>query len=195
VSINIVFVIGTFIPLIVTFLPDTNESFVVFAVLGRNEKAKNYFPGEDPNIGINEKVEWNLYLHNDMSESQYIIIAVKIANSTISPPSAKSCIASPALKIYQIREFIFVNETKIIPFSWNIVNVSSIEEFRKLEKVSINDEIIEVNAKSRNGYNFRIIFELWIFDKELEEFQFDWRNGSERRCVWTQVWFNSTTIN
>jgi len=49
------------------------------------------------------------------------------------------------------------------------------------------------DVKATFEYNFRLIFELWVFDQKSGKFVFGWTSGQELRCAWNQVWFNATT--
>jgi uncharacterized membrane protein len=188
-------IIGVYTPLVMKYIPNRNEPFMALAILGKDGMAKNYYPENNSDLEKNEKLIWNIFLYNHMGKSQYISLKVKITNSTTSPPNSTICEPSHAPTTYEILRVIQDNETLVSPLSWMIKNSSKKDEFVKLEKISFNNEIVEVDAVSKKGYNFRIIVELWIYNKESKEFQFGWKYGEETRCAWNQIWFNSTSPN
>ena len=58
----------------------------------------------------------------------------------------------------------------------------------------MNGDLVQTSVFAEDGYNFRIILELWFYDEGLNEFQFGWGYGDELRCAWNQIWFNSTIL-
>lgn len=188
----ILLVLGAFTPVITSLLPDRSEPFMALAILGREGMAEDYYPGDGANIAPSQPVNWHLYLYNHMGEARYVSVKIKLSNSTIEPPNSTSCTPCPAPAAYQIRRVLLDNETWISPLSWEIINTSIIDEYVKIEHVSFNGDVIRVDAASENGNNFRVILELWVYDEELEELRFGWRQGDGLRCAWNQIWFNST---
>jgi len=192
VSVCMVLILAAFTPVVMSYLPERNEPFMALAVLGEEGMAEKYYPDDDPNIEPEEDVEWQLYLYNHMGEAQYVSVKVKVSNSTTEPPNSTSCTPSPAPVAYNIRRVLLDNETWITPFTWMIENTSTIDEAVEIEAVSFNEDVVMVDALSEHGYNFRIIFELWVYNPESDGFQFGWSYGEEQRCAWNQIWFNST---
>jgi hypothetical protein len=86
------------------------------------------------------------------------------------------------------------DETWIYPLSWSILNINETEDYFQIQKFYINDIYFETNIITLNGMNYRIIFELWIFDENTNKFLFGWKNKNEYDCVWNQIWFNVTSI-
>jgi uncharacterized membrane protein len=195
ISVILVLVIVINIPLVMKYIPNSNESFMSLAILGEKVMAENYYPENNPNIELNNNVDWNLYLYNHMDKSKYILVNVKITNSSILSPNSTTCAPSPASSVYQIRRILLDNETLITPFSWRINNISNTGKSVKINTFSLNRDTINTDVMAINGYNFRIIFELWVYNKEVKEFQFGWKYGEETNCAWTQIWFNSTSPN
>jgi hypothetical protein len=50
------------------------------------------------------------------------------------------------------------------------------------------------DSSASNGYNFRLIFELWTWNTDSANFQFGWFAPVEIRVAWLQLWFNATSV-
>jgi hypothetical protein len=191
VSVCMVLVLAACAPVAMAYLPRRGEPFMALAVLGEEGMAEHYYPGDDPDIDVGEKVSWTIYLYNHMGEAQYVAIRVKLLNSTMSAPNSSSCSPSPAAIVYEIRRVLLDNETWLYPFSWSIEDLS-VGELRQIERLSVNDDLIRTNVFAEEGYNFRFVLELWVYEGDLEDFRFGWSSGDESHCAWNQIWFNST---
>jgi len=178
----------------VAVTPRPKEQFFQIYVLGEARKAERYYPNNNPNIPIGQVVKWYLGTTNFMGSVQYIVIKVKLGNSTIKAPDDVNYIPSPAPALLQFKRVLMNNETWEFPFTWIVREIS-------VSGNAVNPTLLEINSiEVRNsqvgalkGYNFRIIFELWTFDQENESFIFGWRTGAERRVAWLQIWFNATS--
>jgi len=59
--------------------------------------------------------------------------------------------------------------------------------------LDVNGTAVDMLAPtSQGGRNFRIIIELWVYNSEMDAFEFGWITGTERHAVWLQIWFNAT---
>jgi uncharacterized membrane protein len=190
IVIYIVLIIITLFPVILTYFPDRNQNFVTMAILGDKGMAENYYPKNDPNIEIHEEVNWQLYISNKKKDTIFISIKIKISNSTVELPKSTSCIPNPATSIYEIQRIIEGNETWIKPITWKLEKFSITDNIIKLEGIKINDKVIDLNTVSKKGYNFRLIFELWLYDLKNNNFHFVSKDGDMEQCVWNQIWFN-----
>ena len=56
-----------------------------------------------------------------------------------------------------------------------------------ISKIEINDYLLDVDINIKDNYA-KIIFELWIFDVETNDFQFIVTDGESSRCIWNQIW-------
>jgi len=192
VSVCLILIFAACAPVIMTLAPIREESFMALAVLGEEGMAESYYPDDDPEIEVGEDVHWILYLNNHMGEAQYVSVKVKLLNSTMSAPNSTSCSQSPASTIYEIRQVLLDNGTWIYPFSWSVVDIERVGDFIEVTQLLVNRDFIEVEVLSKDGCNFRIVFELWIYDSDLKDFRFGWNSGDESRCAWNQIWFNAT---
>jgi hypothetical protein len=54
--------------------------------------------------------------------------------------------------------------------------------------LQINNETYQIQDWSAGGdYNFRLIFELWSWQRDANGFEFGWAASGERRVAWLQV--------
>jgi hypothetical protein len=173
--------------------PRSHEQFFQFYVLGANHLAADYYPQSNSNIRLSEKVEWYIGVTDLMGNVQLVSIRVKLGNETISPPNDTGGLPSPAPLVTEFMRFIQNNETWELPFAWLISNFLSIDGSTRILELQINNQTFPVQGLwARNGYNFRLIFELWTWDVNTAQFQFGWHSATERRVAWLQLWFNAT---
>jgi hypothetical protein len=160
------------------------------AVLNDVLVAENYYPDNDPNLEIQENVNWNLYVRNNMGQPQYVSILIKVSNTTANPPNSTTCTPTLLPEVYKISRILLDNETWIEPISWALLNYTTNDEDVILNQILINAERFELNIKARNQNDFRIIFELWLFNESSKYFEFSWEQNEEKHCAWNQIWFN-----
>jgi hypothetical protein len=185
-----ILIILTSVPLASSYLPNSKQSFIALGIIGEDGIADDYYPNNNMYVQIGMPIEWNIYLHNSMHETQYIVLKVKLNNSTMDAPNSTINKPSSAPVIYEIPYFIEKNETQIIPFSWEIVEVNQMVNRKDILKIEINDVSLDLNSLNMNGNNFRFIIELWVFDKDLNDFIFGWRDDGRISSSWIQIWFN-----
>ena len=192
VSVCLVLVFAACFPVVWALLHRGGEPFFALAVLGEEGMADRYYPGDDPNIGVGDEIRWNLYVYNHVGEVEYVAVRLKLLNSTMSAPDSISCSPSPAPVVYEVRRVMLDNETWFYPISWSIGEVGLDGDFTVVEQLSVNDRDIETDVVARDGYNFRIVLELWIYSESLNDFQFGWSYDHDMGCAWNQLWFNAT---
>ena len=180
----------------VAVTPRPKEQFFQIYVLGETRMAERYYPDNNPNIPVGQLVQWYLGTTNFMGSVQYLVIKVKLGNSTIKAPDDINYIPSPAPVLLEFRKVLMDNETWEFPFAWIIGEISEDGDMAYATVLVINVKNgVEVQAgrvSALNGQNFRIIFELWTLDPATEELIFGWRAGGEQKAAWLQVWFNAT---
>jgi hypothetical protein len=129
-----------------------------------------------------------------MGTVQLVALRLKLGNQTINPPNDLEATPSPAPLAAEFWRFIQNNETWEIPFFWQIVNADALGGSTRILALQINNETYPVLGPSAvNGYNFRLIIELWTWDVQSTTLQFGWSASGERRVAWVQVWFNMTS--
>jgi len=177
-------------------VPGPSEKFFQLYVLGSTGRAWGYYPNNTSSLQIGENVQWNLTVANNMGSFQYVSIRVKLgSNQTNDSPNDTLAQPSPALLITEFKHFILDNETWSVPFNWQIVNYTTTAQGH----VSIHSLTIDnvtyalVNppvCPAINSCSFRLIFELWTWNVDSNNFQFGWVNGDQQRVAWLQLWFN-----
>lgn len=182
ISINIVFYFK--------INPSNKKSIISLAVLGQNLEAQKYFPNDNDTLNLGVNLRWFIYLQNDMDEIQYFLIKVKIINSDIPSPNISYCYPCPAPSIYEIRRILLNNETLIEPFVWSINNAIKNNETITILKININGHLIDTEIVKRIDEEFKIIFEIWVYDGSLNEFVFNLSDISLSRCLWNQFFFD-----
>lgn len=171
------------------FLPRFEEQFISLAILGAEQTLEHYYPFDDPTIGVNIPINWYLRLFNHTPDPQNILIQVKILNATQPSPNSTHCIPSPVPTTFELRTSLAKNESLIYPFVWSISALEYYEEGVTITEITANDMTASVSTYSADQNDFRIIFELWIFDPLIAEYVF-LQQGLTDRCVWNQIWFN-----
>jgi len=174
--------------------PRPQEQFLQLYVLGASHMAADYYPNGDTDIGIGEPVTWYLGVTDNMGTVQLISIRVKIGNQTIRPPDDQQGLGSPAPVVTEFMRVLQENETFEIPFVWSVSDAVSVAGSTRILTLQINNDTYQIQDWSaRDGYNFRLIFELWTWQTDANGFQLGWTASGEHRVAWLQVWFNMTS--
>lgn len=193
----LVAVITTIVTSSVAFVmlsPPASERFFATWVLGTNGLAQNYFPNNDTNIGLNEQLNWTLGVYNHMGSLEYVVIRVKLLNSSIRSPDELAGTPSPAPVIFQFTRVLLVNETWSHPFVWKITNFTLTKNTLLIRQLSINQfPVTNSFVTAEDGLNLRFVFELWFYDQGANDLVFSSQSGGSGYVAWTQLWFNVTT--
>jgi len=174
--------------------PTPREQFFQLYVLDANKKTEEYYPNNDRNIPVNTSVNWNIGVTNLMDSIQIAQIRVKIGNQTLTSPNEKTATASELPTIAEFRRVLLDNQTWEFPSSWQILEADTKSDSVYITIMVNDEEPIRIsNVAAFKGKNFRIIIELWTFDKDSGSFIFGWREGGQRKTAWLQLWFNATS--
>ena len=179
-------------PFVIETLKVRQEQCFMLAILGEEGKAEQYYPSDDPEISMGETVHWTMYLHNQMGEVQYVAVKVKLLNSTMKNPDYTSYNPSPEPAVYEIRHVLMNNETWLYPLNWNLINAELNFVKTSIKSMMINEDPLQINVESINGYNFRIVLELWVYDETSNQFNYGWIEQQGLQTAWNQIWFNVT---
>jgi hypothetical protein len=154
------------------------EYFTEFSVLGSYHNATYPF-----NIRLGEKYALYLNVANHIGTCSYYNIDMKFGNQTQAHPDsfAKTASDQPALG----RLSIFVADKESLELPVEVSFDYQLDENSKLymKQVYLNgipltvDTIIEWDSQ-REGFFGNLFFELWIFDDELEKFNYHQRHLS-----------------
>jgi hypothetical protein len=137
-------------------------------------------------------VKWYVGTTNFMGSSQLAIIRAKLGNQTLASPNETTATPTPLPTLIEFRRVLQDNETWEFPFVWKITNTTNVGN---LTYLTLNINGIEThieNVGAKDGYNYRLIFELWTLDTESNDIIFGWKASNERRAAWLQLWFNAT---
>jgi len=180
----------------VAVTPRPKEQFFQVYVLGEKRMAEHYYPDDNPNIPVGRSVQWYLGTTDFMGSVQYVVIKVKLGNSTINAPDDVNYMPSPAPVLIEFRRVLMDNETWEFPFAWIIGEILENGNMTHVTVLVISVkngvEVRSGKVSALNGHNFRFIFELWTLDPLTGDLMFGWTAGGERRAAWLQVWFNAT---
>jgi hypothetical protein len=178
-------------PLALGFFPSNEEQFTSMAVLGENMTEGKYFPNVIANITSEQIMKWNIILYNHMDVTQYMMVKVKVLNSTMSTPNNILMTHSTESSVYEIERILIKNETAIIPFQWRISNASPVSDKQFIiNKMIFNGHTLDVTQNRIKGEKFRLVFELWLYDTDSMAFKFDVGPQEAQRIVWNQIWFD-----
>ncbi len=174
--------------------PPPSEQFYAMYILGSNGLAEHYYPKDNPDLAIGEPINWTIGIYNHMGSLQYVVVRAKLLNSTIPSPNELAGTPSSVAPLFEFARVLVDNETWSLPFVWRLVSVSSGAAGVQITGISING----VNAKGRlatalTGINYRLVFELWFYDKATNDLAFSWNTQNTQHSVWTQIWFNVTS--
>jgi hypothetical protein len=177
----------------VALTPRPTEQFFQFYVLGKNGLAADYYPQNNPDLRLASNISWYLGVTNFMGNVQLVEIRLKLGNETTTPPNDKTDTPASAPELAAFDRALMDNETWEFPFVWSITNVTTTAGTTHILTVQINNQTYQTSDWSAlKGYNFRLILELWVWQRNTNTFEFGWGSSAERRTAWLQLWFNMT---
>ncbi len=178
----------------VSLNPRPSEQFMAIFTLGENGMAEHYYPNDNPNLNLQEPLQWYVGVYNHMNSIELISIRFKLINTTLPAPDDQTHTPSSAPAFTEIHRLLLNNETWMIPIAWEITNASFVGDSVVINSLSMNGAPITSNlaVSAQGGRNFRIIIELWTFEPETQQYEFGWRTENETRVAWNQIWFNTT---
>jgi uncharacterized membrane protein len=175
--------------------PRSKENFFQLYALGETRMTERYYPNNDTNVPNGTSVKWYLGTTNFMGSAQLAIVKAKLGNQTLSIPNETEATPAPLPMLSEFRKVLQNDETWEFPFIWEITNTTQVGNLTYLT-LNINGvETYVEDVGAKDGYNYRIIFELWTFDVESNDIIFGWKASNERRAAWLQLWFNATTLS
>lgn len=176
-----------------TLFPRPGEQFFAMWVLGSRGFAQDYYPNDNSTLAAGELVDWTLGVYNHMNQLEYIVIRVKLLNSTSVSPDELTGTPSPVPEVFEVSRILLANETWSIPFAWRIMNLTLRDQSLLISGLSLNGTLLSGSLGSAiSGINFRLVFELWFYDQNSNALTFTWNANGVNHSVWTQIWFNAT---
>lgn len=189
-----IFVSLLIISLSVTYVASESrarQSFLGINTLGSNMAMENYYPGETSMVNVGDNISWYVNVYNRMGEPEYLSVRVKLLNSTHENPDAVRNIPSPEDHIFETKQLLMNNSTWTIPLSWTLTEIEKQENYAVIRSLTMNGmDVNDLNVRSADGNNFRMVIELWRYDRELGDFSFAWSSDADKSSVWNQIWFN-----
>jgi hypothetical protein len=178
----------------VTLHPLPTGQFYVMYILGSNGLAEHYYPNDNPRLTVGEPVNWTMGIYNHMGGLEYVVVQVKLLNSSLPSPDDLTGTPSPVEPIFEFARVLVDNETWAVPFVWSLVNVTSDSSGVQITSLAINQIILKGSlGRALSGINFRLVFELWFYDRATNGLVFSWTSENAQHSVWTQMWFNVTS--
>jgi len=167
------------------------QEFASLTTLGRNMHTDDYFLNKGNTIRPGDDMNWHILVHNGMDNSEYISVRVKLINATQQIPNDTTRQPSPEIEILELRNMLAKNSTWNVPLDWKIKQVDRESGYVVIKAVTMNgNDISNLQIKSLNGQNFKVVLELWRYDIKAKDFVFAWSSGNDSRSVWNQIWFN-----
>lgn len=179
----------------VVLTPPRPDSFFATWILGGTGMAADYYPNGDPDLSIGQEIKWTLGVYNHMGSLQYVVLRVKLLNSTIASPNQTTGTSSPVAPIIEFARVLLDNETWSIPFNWRLMSLARSGDRVAITRLLINNRtLVGEFASAADGNNFRFVFELWFYSETAQELVFSWVFAGESHAAWTQIWFNATKV-
>jgi hypothetical protein len=179
--------VGLFYPFAEPLLQNEGESFLSLTILGNDTVTGSYFDPEESRVFQFLENEWNLRPYNGLNEPAYISIRIKITGSDTDSPNPLTCTPSNAQTIYETNMVLVGDEEVIVPFTWAIGEIEATNDEYILRSLVVNDKEIRTAIFLEDDLKSKIIFEMWIYDLEINEFKFTISDGDEMRCIWNQI--------
>jgi uncharacterized membrane protein len=169
--------------------PKPAQSYMGFGVYSQ-QGLQSYVPG-NMTITPPQTLNWNLTVTNRTGREQFIMVIVRIGNSTTFSPNVTSP-ATPLPELGRIDRFVSDGETSNINFTWTVesTNQTGAVVFLNLRVNGQSVSSSPVGAVS--GRDFRLIFELWTFDLSSGSFQYGYPGEFAQIGTWLQVWFSTS---
>ena len=178
-----------FVYVVGLYWPRYEEYFFELGLLGKEDKAEDYFPNDDSSVFIGTPMSWNIYVHNHMGSDQEILIKVKLLNSTMIGPDDRLHEPGPYDSIIEFPLAVSIDETYLIPFSFSILDFTY-DNGTIIQSVIVNNDFIDVNVKDNLENRFRVVFELWVYDQSTNQYSYGWYSKGERYSASIYAWFS-----
>jgi hypothetical protein len=182
-----VLVLILIVAVISAFWPRYEERFFELGLLGGEGKAEGYYPDDNSTLQIGVPILWQIYVHNHMGSVENVTVRVKIINATMTPPDDRRHEPSPTPLLTEFPLSLSVDETRLINFSWSITAAEHQNGSTIIHRLMINNEYHDVIV---SGDPFRMVFELWVYDRSTQQYRFMWESGEESYSSSLYMWFS-----
>jgi uncharacterized membrane protein len=165
-------------------LPE-GESFSELYVLGPEQMAENL----PFNVITDQTYLVYLGVGNHLGASTDYICYIKLRNQTDPLPNTQTTTASPLNPLYEYRTIIQDGKNWTAPMTFSLSGLSVSNNQTLLQSLTINDKKFNVDKiaqfnQDNNGYYYQILIELWAYNPDSEEFQYQNR--------YVNFWLNAT---
>jgi len=169
--------------------PKPAQSYMGFGVYSQ-QGLQGYVPG-NMTITPPQTLNWNLTVANGTGREQFIMVIVRIGNSTTFSPNVTSP-ATPLPELGRLDRFVSDGETSNINFTWTVESTNQTGDLVFLNLQINGQSVSSAPIGSVSGSNFRLIFELWTFDLSTGSFQYGYPGEFAQIGTWLQVWFSTS---
>ncbi len=169
--------------------PKPAQSYMGFGVYSQ-QGLQGYVPG-NMTITPPQTLNWNLTVANGTGREQFIMVIVRIGNSTTFSPNVTSP-ATPLPELGRLDRFVGDGETSNINFTWTVQSTNQTGDLVFLNLQINGQSVSSAPIGSVSGSNFRLIFELWTFDLSSGSFEYGYPGEFAQIGTWLQVWFSTS---
>jgi hypothetical protein len=162
------------------------DRFSQLYILGARHTAEDY------PFNTSEGVAYSVFLGviNNLGNSAYYEVELKLRNSSDKMPDDDLGIPSPLPILYRYEVFLTDEHTWETTLNFSFSNVVSAENISSVGTLGINGASIQVNKSvmwdSQNrGYFYQLVAELWQYNATINTFNFDDR--------FVALWLNVTS--
>ena len=169
--------------------PKPAQSYMGFGVYSQ-QGLQGYVPG-NMTITPPQTLNWNLTVANRTGREQFIMVIVRLGNSTTFSPNVTSP-ATPLPELGRIDRFVSDGETSDINFTWTVESTNQTGAVVFLNLRINGQSVSSAPVGAVSGLDFRLIFELWTFDLSSGSFQYGYPGEFAQIGTWLQVWFSTS---
>lgn len=192
-----VFLISLAIFSAITFLalvPYPYDQYFALYTLGAAGTAEHYFPGDVVDILPGAAMSWYVGVYNHMGNVQLVRVVFRILNHTMVGPDQLNNTPSARDSFFETNRLLLTNQTWILPVSWDVLNATTTQNATTIHSLNFNGQVLtdNVEIEALNGYNFRVVIELWVYEDASGSFGYVWTANGAERSAWNQIWFNMT---
>jgi len=143
------------------------------------------------NVSLNKPDTVHLGVCNQMGGTEYYLVSVKLLNQFQTSQGMNNGMPSSLEPIFEYRFFLRNNQTWEKPFIFSFDRISFEGDTLRVSKMTINGndvfvEQVAVRDEVDGGFYYQLLFELWIYNSTVSDFQF------HDRYVW--FWVNMAVL-
>jgi hypothetical protein len=176
------YIVVTFIIALVLLTPllsqivqiSRGESFSEIWLLGDGDKAENY----PLSLSQGETYNVKLGVRNNRGSLAYYLIYLKMLNKTDPIPNSTQTAPSQVTPTWEWQLTLADGQDLNLPVSLTLSDVRFVDNACRIGGLLIGDQAVRLEKNIQwnsveNGYYLRILFELWIHDRDANSFEYD----------------------